>query len=124
MKINSFILNHPTHLFIYDVALVVKCDCTAEDEVDENPSGFGEEQKALNATAGLDEYLALPQVLQNNPDGNAFDVLEWLRVHSCRYPNVAGMARGVFAQPASFAGVERFFSVACQKHGDAQKIDI
>ena len=99
----------------------MKCDCTAEDEVDETPSGLGEEQGVLSATAELDEYLALPQVRQNNPDGIAFDVLEWWRVHSWRYPNVARMARGFFALPASSAGVERLFSAACKKHGDAQK---
>jgi hypothetical protein len=55
----------------------MKCDCTAEDEVDENPSGPGEEQGVLSATTELIEYLALPQVRQNNPDGIAFDVLEW-----------------------------------------------
>ena len=55
----------------------MKCDCTAEDEVDETPSGLGEEQGVLSAKAELDEYLALPQVRQNNPDGIAFDVLEW-----------------------------------------------
>lgn len=99
----------------------MKCDCTAEDEVDETPSGLGEEQGVLSATAELDEYLALPQVRQNNPDGIAFDVLEWWRVHSWRYPNVARMARGFFALPASSAGVERLFSAAGKKHGDAQK---
>jgi hypothetical protein len=118
LKINSFILHHLLS-FSYDVAQIVKCDCTAEDEVDETPSGLGEEQGVLCATAILDEYLALPHVRQNNPDGVAFDVLEWWRVHSCRYPNVAKMARGFFALPASSAGVERLFSVVGKKHGDA-----
>ena len=31
------------------------------------------------------------------------------------------MARGFFALPASSAGVERLFSAAGKKHGDAQK---
>jgi hypothetical protein len=88
-------LFHPSSSFSYDVAQIVKCDRFAEDEVDENPSGLGEEQGVLTATTELDEYLALPQVRQNNRDGIAFDVLEWWRVHSCRYPYVAKMARGL-----------------------------
>jgi hypothetical protein len=107
--------------FSYDVAQIVKCHCTVEDEVDETPSGLGEEQRVLSARAELDEYLALPQVRQNNPDGVAFDVLEWWRVHSCRYPNVARMARGFFALHASYVGVERLFNATGKKHGDAQK---
>jgi hypothetical protein len=106
LKIISFILHHLLS-FSYYVAQIMKYDCTAEDEVDETPSGFGEEQGVLSAIAELDEYLALPQVRQNNPNGIAHDVLEWWRVHSCRYPNVARMARGFFALPASFDGVER-----------------
>jgi hypothetical protein len=98
----------------------VKCDYTAEDEVNETPSGLGEEQGVLSATSELDEYLALPQVRQNNPNGIAFDVLEWWRVHSCRYPNVARIAREFFARSASSARGERLFSVAGKKHGDAQ----
>jgi hypothetical protein len=74
LKNNSFIRHHPTHLFSCDAAQIVKCDCTKEDEVDENPSGLGEEQGVLTATTELDEYLPLPQVRQNNPDGIAFDV--------------------------------------------------
>jgi hypothetical protein len=120
LKIISFILHHLSS-FSYDVAQIVKCDCTAEDEVDETPSRLGEEQGVLSATAELDECLALPQVRQNNPDGIVFYVLEWWRVHSCRYPNVARMARGFFALPASAAGVERLFSVVGKKHGDARK---
>jgi hypothetical protein len=120
LKINSFILHHLLS-FSYDVAQIVRFDCTPEDEVDDTPSGFGEEQGVLNATTELDEYLALPQVRQNNPYGIAFDVLEWWRVHSCRYPNVARMARGFFALPPSSARVERLCSVVGKKHGDAQK---
>jgi hypothetical protein len=60
-----------------DAAQSVKCDCTAGDEVDENPSGLGEEQGILNATAELDENMALPQVGQNIHDGIEFDILKW-----------------------------------------------
>jgi hypothetical protein len=121
LKIISFILHHLSS-FSYDMNFeIVKCDYTAEDEVDETPSGLGEEHGVLSATPELDEYLALPQVRQNNPNGIALDVLEWWRVHSCRYPDVAMMARDFFALPASSAGVERLFSAAGKKHGDAQK---
>jgi hypothetical protein len=104
LNINYFILHHLSS-FSSDVAQIVKCDCTAEDEVHENPSWLGEGQGVLNATAELDEYLVLPQVRQNNLDGIAFDVLEWWREHSCRYPNVVVFfwSRCFFAVPASFA---------------------
>jgi hypothetical protein len=65
------------------------------DEIDENPSRLGEEQGVLSATSELYEYLALSKVRQNNPGGIAFDVLVWYWVHSCRYLNVARMARGL-----------------------------
>jgi hypothetical protein len=61
-----------------DTAQIVKCDCTTEDEVDENPSGLGEEQGVLNTTAAeLDENMALPQVRPNIHDGIEFDILKW-----------------------------------------------
>jgi hypothetical protein len=61
LKINSFILHHLSS-FSYNVAQIVKCDCTQEDEVDENPPRLGEEQGVISATTELDEYLALPQM--------------------------------------------------------------
>jgi hypothetical protein len=99
----------------------MKCGFTAHDEVDENPSRLGEEQGVLSAITELDEYMALPHVRQNNSEGISFDVLDCWRIHSCCYPNVARMASGFFALSASFARVERLFSVASKKHGAAQK---
>jgi hypothetical protein len=99
----------------------VICECTAEDRVVENPSRLGEEHRVLSAKAELDEYLALAKVRQNNLYGITFDVLEWWGVHSCRYPNVARMARGLLALPTSSVGGERSFTSAGKKLGDAQK---
>ncbi|KAK3265715.1 hypothetical protein CYMTET_25629 [Cymbomonas tetramitiformis] len=67
----------------------------------------------------LDQYLALPQEDQLDPD---FDLLGyWKRLRSV-VPNVARMARQFLAPPATTAGrVERVFSRAGRMHGDLQK---
>jgi hAT family C-terminal dimerisation region/Domain of unknown function (DUF4413) len=67
-------------------------------------------KSSSNSTSELDTYLEEP-VMEN---GSNFDLLDYWRVHSTRFPSLSRMARDYLAVPATSTPSERVFSAGRQ----------
>ena len=67
-------------------------------------------KSSVTATSELDTYLDEPVI----EDGPNFDLLDYWRVHSTRFPNLSRMARDYLAVPGTSTPSERAFSAGRQ----------
>ncbi|KAK3254941.1 hypothetical protein CYMTET_35861 [Cymbomonas tetramitiformis] len=93
-------------------------DDSDDDELVAPASGVvpaGATPEAPNASDDFSKYLALPVATSEvNP-------LDWWRVHSAIFPELAKVARQFLAAHANTAGVERAFSACGAMHSDLRK---